>query len=379
MSVKKNQNIRLTSLAATDIGKVRHTNQDSYGSNRGVYVLADGMGGHQGGEVASREAVSTILENDQIKSLNELIRVLSKANQLILKRSKKEPALTGMGTTICVLAEICDDDGNTVLAVANVGDSRVYRFGNGVLTQVSQDHSLVADLVRAGELTPEEAARHPQRNILTRALGIEEQLVIDTWKLLPVVGDRYLLCSDGLFNELEVDQIIEILLSEDLNVDVAQILVRKALEAGGNDNVTVLVVDVEEADHDDPNEWVLPEMFSETSSQPLLSATIHVNIKNFEWKPIAIGFAILLLIVSVFGGIGAYARSGWFIGEQNGNVAIYKGRSSGVLWFDPSLEETTNISLLELSEEARILVVDSIPMGSLSEAKSFIKKINNKN
>ena len=202
MAKKIKENSYISSAGATHIGQVRQTNQDNFASRAGIHVLADGMGGHQGGEVASLEATSTIIESGKINSVADMVKSVSKANQAIIKRSKKDETLLGMGTTVCVLTEILGSDGEIKIAIANVGDSRVYRLGESELTQVTLDHSLVADLVRAGELTQEEASRHPQRNILTRALGIEQDLVIDTWELTPVPGDRYLLCSDGLFNEI---------------------------------------------------------------------------------------------------------------------------------------------------------------------------------
>ena len=215
MSKKRKESSCINAAGVTHIGQVRQTNQDSHASRAGIHVLADGMGGHQGGEVASLEATSTILETGKIDSVADIVKSVSKANQAIIKRANKDETLSGMGTTVCVLTEISGNDGEKKIGIANVGDSRIYRLGGSELTQVTLDHSLVADLVRAGELTQEEASRHPQRNILTRALGIEHDLVIDTWELTPVAGDRYLLCSDGLFNEIDDEKIAEILMKDE--------------------------------------------------------------------------------------------------------------------------------------------------------------------
>ena len=176
---------------------------------------------------------------------------------------------------------------------------------------------MVADLVRAGELTQEEASRHPQRNILTRALGIEHDLVIDTWELTPVAGDRYLLCSDGLFNEIDDEKIAEILIADDELENIAQNLVNSALKAGGHDNITALVVSVTEEIKHENEEWFLNEMVPYPAVKPLLNTSIDQEIRNFDWKPIAICLSTLLLIVSVFTAIGLYARNGWFVGEYN--------------------------------------------------------------
>ena len=194
-----------------------------------------------------------------------LARAVDRANQAVFGRAAGDVDLFGMGTTLCALA-LARSEGGDVLAVANVGDSRVYRYGDGRLTQVSDDHSLVADLVRAGDLTEEEAARHPQRNILTRALGIESALSVDTWELPIQADDRYLLCSDGLFNEIDDDRIAALLAGHDNPELTAATLVRAAVDAGGHDNVTALVVDVDAAPSaQEP--WSLPDVKVEQSSE----------------------------------------------------------------------------------------------------------------
>ena len=280
MAIKREKNSYINAAGASHIGQVRQANQDNYASRAGVHVLADGMGGHQGGEVASLEATSTILESGKISSIAEMVKSVSKANQAIIKRAKKDETLSGMGTTVCVLTEILGSDGEIKIGIANVGDSRVYRLGNSELTQVTLDHSLVADLVRAGELTQEEASRHPQRNILTRALGIEQDLVIDTWELPLVTSDRYLLCSDGLFNEIDDEKIAEILMADEELGKIAENLVINALEAGGNDNITALVVSVVEETEFENENWVLNEMIPYPAVKPLLNPSIDKEIRK---------------------------------------------------------------------------------------------------
>jgi len=377
MSKKRKESSCINAAGATHIGQVRQTNQDSYASRPGIHVLADGMGGHQGGEVASLEATSINLESGKIDSVADMVKSVSKANQAIIKRANRDETLSGMGTTVCILTEILGSDGEIKIGIANVGDSRIYRLGGSELTQVTLDHSLVADLVRSGELTLEEASRHPQRNILTRALGIEQDLIIDTWELAPVAGDRYLLCSDGLFNEIDDEKIAEILIADDELENIAQNLVNSALKAGGHDNITALVVSVAEEIKYENEEWFLNEMVPYPAVKPLLNTSIDQEIRNFDWKPIAICLSTLLLIVSVFTAIGLYARSGWFVGEYNGGVAIYKGQPQGVLWFEPTVERKTQISILDLSKETRQIVVDSISMDSFEEAERFVNEIRN--
>tara|TARA_B100000700_G_C15044602_1_gene857215 strand:+ start:158 stop:1303 length:1146 start_codon:yes stop_codon:yes gene_type:complete len=378
MITKKIRDSYIRAAGATHVGLVRQSNQDNFAFREGTFVLADGMGGHQGGEVASFEATSTILESGKINSVADMVKSVSKANQAILKRAKKEDNLSGMGTTVCVLSEIVGTTGKKRIGIANVGDSRIYRLGKSELTQITQDHSLVGDLVRTGELTQEEAARHPQRNILTRALGIEQDLVIDTWELNPVAGDKYLLCSDGLFNEIDDEKIAQILMEDAELEKIAQNLIDHALEAGGHDNITALVLCVEDQESFEPEDWILSEINQHTVFKSRLNSAVDSEIKNFDWKPVVICMSVLLLIVSVFTAIGLYARSGWFIGEFNGGVAIFKGKSQGVLWFDPTIERKTQISILDLSEETRKIVIDSIAMESLEEAEFFVNNIKNK-
>lgn len=247
------------------MGHVRAINQDDFGAGDDLFVLADGMGGHRGGEVASAEAVAGVLGSFDDRTRAGLARAVDRANQAVFGRAAGDVDLFGMGTTLCALA-LARSEGGDVLAVANVGDSRVYRYGDGRLTQVSDDHSLVADLVRAGDLTEEEAARHPQRNILTRALGIESALSVDTWELPIQADDRYLLCSDGLFNEIDDDRIAALLAGHDNPELTAATLVRAAVDAGGHDNVTALVVDVDAAPSaQEP--WSLPDVKVEQSSE----------------------------------------------------------------------------------------------------------------
>lgn len=247
------------------MGRVRAINQDDFGAGDDLFVLADGMGGHRGGEVASAEAVAGVLGSFDERTRAGLARAVDRANQAVFGRAAGDVDLFGMGTTLCALA-LARSEGGDVLAVANVGDSRVYRYGDGRLTQVSDDHSLVADLVRAGDLTEEEAARHPQRNILTRALGIESALSVDTWELSIQADDRYLLCSDGLFNEIDDDRIAALLAGHDNPELTAATLVRAAVDAGGHDNVTALVVDVDAAPSaQEP--WSLPDVKVEQSSE----------------------------------------------------------------------------------------------------------------
>ena len=365
--------IRLKHAGATHVGRVRHSNQDFRDSTQELHVLADGMGGHQGGEVAASIAVSTTLSQFKNPSRVALIRAVAFANSAILERSTADKSLSGMGTTLCALAAVVGESGLDGLAVVNVGDSRIYRWARGELFQVTEDHSLVADLVRSGELTVEEAARHPQRNILTRALGINHDLIVDTWELIPVIGDRYLLCSDGLFNELSDERISELLeVHKDPSV-LAQELVDRAVDSGGHDNVTVGVVDVVNAPEDVSDDWVLPLSRPEKVTDLYLGKRQSLN--QFSWRLTAFIVSSVFLIAVLFSVIGVYARSGWFVGEYDGGVALFKGKPSGILWFDPTVERIARVSILDLPEAHRYAVLENIPVDSEEEGRDLIENL----
>lgn len=228
--------------AATDVGQLREVNQDSFLATDGLAVVADGMGGHRGGEVASAIAVTSLRASFSESTLDSLTDGVARANGEIRAQAAHDPSLHGMGTTLCALAIIDHPDAEK-LAIVNVGDSRAYVFVDGEMTQVTEDHSLVEALVREGRLTPEEAETHPQRNILTRALGVADSVEVDQFVIDPMPEARFLLCSDGLFNEVGHDEIARVLgETSDPNV-AAQILVDAANRGGGRDNITAVIVD----------------------------------------------------------------------------------------------------------------------------------------
>ncbi|MFN3219144.1 MAG: Stp1/IreP family PP2C-type Ser/Thr phosphatase [Acidimicrobiales bacterium] len=233
--------------AVTDVGRVREINQDAVHAEDGLFIVADGMGGHRGGEVASAVAIESMTDGGQAPTtLDQLLGRVHEANAAIIERAAGDVELAGMGTTICAVAML-RDPGETQpsrLGIVNVGDSRVYRFADDQLVQVTEDHSLVETLVREGRITPDEARSHPQRNILTRALGIGHDLQVDYWELPIHLGDVYLLCSDGLFNEVSDDEIAATIRRLDDPSQVVDELVRMANEGGSRDNVSVVVAAV---------------------------------------------------------------------------------------------------------------------------------------
>jgi protein phosphatase len=237
--------MRLVFAAATDVGRMRKNNEDSYLSSKPVAAVADGMGGHSAGEVASAIAIEELAAlgrrgpwANETDATDDLKQAILRANRRIREMAASDRKLNGMGTTLVALLE----DGDMV-HVANVGDSRGYLLRQGELSQVTVDHSLVQELVDDGRLSPEDAERHPQRSVITRALGIDPEVEFDlfTYKLL--VGDRLLLCSDGLSDVVEPAQIRKVLLRVRSAQRAARELVTVANDQGGPDNITVIVVD----------------------------------------------------------------------------------------------------------------------------------------
>lgn len=223
--------------AASDVGRVRRANEDAYYVRAPLFVVADGMGGAQAGEVASRIASQAFAAglDESLSPERRLANVVAAANREIHDKSVSDPAMQGMGTT---LTAVLLGDGD--LTVAHVGDSRAYRLRDGELTRLTQDHSVVGEMVRRGALSETEAERHPQRSILTRALGPEREVAVDTLSHAVRAGDVYLLCSDGLTAMVDEAAIAEAMGSGGAMRAVAERLIARANDAGGVDNITVV-------------------------------------------------------------------------------------------------------------------------------------------
>jgi protein phosphatase len=230
-------------IEKTHTGLQRRDNEDNSFARAPVFVVADGMGGAQAGEVASQIAVDAFAQGlpEDGSPEERLAARAREANQRIYELSRQQRERAGMGTTLTA-AYLGDDD----LAIAHVGDSRAYLFRDGELTQLTRDHSLVDDLVKLGKLTEEQAAEHPQRSIITRALGPEAYVEVDTWSYPVRGGDIVMLCSDGLTTMVSKDRVAEILGSANGLAATAEALIDAANRAGGRDNVTVVLVRLEE-------------------------------------------------------------------------------------------------------------------------------------
>ena len=221
----------------THVGRVRKINEDSVLVRNRLFVVADGMGGHQAGEVASDLAVRTLAAVCQKRAdLGVLEKAVLQANGAILLRAQGSDACKGMGTTLTALWA-----GKQRVFIAHVGDSRAYRLRSGVFTQLTQDHSIVAELMRKGILTPEEARSHPYRNVITRALGTNATVEVDMLELDRRKGDMYLICSDGLTGMVEEAKILTCLQTMTLN-QAADELLDSALKAGGTDNISFILI-----------------------------------------------------------------------------------------------------------------------------------------
>lgn len=249
--------MRLEYATQSDTGRVRENNEDCFGAfvpdeeaalrSRGaLFVVADGMGGHRGGEIASRIAVRTIgqahADSDGVEPVEMLVNAFGEANAAIYEEASSDPGLMGMGTT-CTALLLRGGHGH----LAHVGDSRAYVRRGGVLRQITQDHSLVGEMVRSGIITDEDARTHPKRNVITRSLGVQESIETDTPDSPFVVeaGDTFLLCSDGLTSYAQDDDIDEAL-EGNSPVETCRALVDLANARGGRDNITLVVVIVHE-------------------------------------------------------------------------------------------------------------------------------------
>jgi protein phosphatase len=244
-------------FSLTDVGRQRNANEDAYFVLDPVYAVADGMGGARAGEVAAKNAVDELagLGGGRPVSEKELAVAVEHANSRIHELSRKDEALAGMGTTVTAIAV-----GEREVAIAHVGDSRAYRLRDGELERLTHDHSLVDEMVRAGKLTPEEAEVHPQRSIITRALGPEPAVEVERMSYPARAGDVYLICSDGLTTMVPEDGLGSILRARSSLKQAATELVRAANEAGGRDNITVVLFRLGEEGEGDAEGTAQPTM-----------------------------------------------------------------------------------------------------------------------
>jgi PPM family protein phosphatase len=305
--------VRLRVGARTDVGRVREGNEDGFVAAEPLFAVADGMGGHQGGEVASKVALETLQK--AADGTADLAEVVQEANRAVFTRASQDPALLGMGTTLtAVLVE------EHRLHLAHVGDSRMYLARDGRLERITRDHTVVEEMVEQGRLTPEEAAIHPQRSIVTRALGVEEDIQVDELDLDVRPGDRVLLCSDGLTGMVDEGEILR-LLTEHRDAQAAtDALVDAANRAGGQDNITAVILDVVGDD-------------TGTAPQAAVTETVgrprgrEPSGRRRRWGRAVASVAVVLILVggALFVLKRFWVDRQWYVGESSGRVALYQG------------------------------------------------------
>lgn len=337
--------------AKTDVGCVREHNEDSFIAATPLFVVADGMGGHEAGEVASEIAIRTMLEKaPNGPDGDALANAVRAANTAIISAAANGTGRPGMGTTMTA-AQIFDDQ----LIIAQVGDSRAYLLHEGTLQRVTRDHSLVADLVEQGRLTEEEARVHPQRSVITRALGSDVTVDPDIYILRVSHGDRLLLCSDGLSSMVEDSTIAAVLRSNDDPQSCCDALIREALAAGGMDNVTCVVVD--------PLREPLNKSASSSAAKWLKA---HL-------APIAFALIFVAIVLGGICGAYAYAQNSFYVIAQDGVVCVYRGLPGSFAGMQLSwLEEQTNIPISKLAPTTASRLEGGMSVGSLEEAEQLI-------
>ena len=401
--------------AVSHVGKIRSNNQDSGYAGRELFVVADGMGGHAGGDVASAIAVNRILEADgEYDTASEaefaLQSALIAANSLLAETVFEHPELTGMGTTVSALMRVGDE-----MAIAHIGDSRIYLFRDGELSQISVDHTFVQRLVDSGRITEEEAMVHPRRSVLMRVLGdVDASPEIDTLTLATRPGDRWLICSDGLSGVVKHDDLLAALATRDAPKQVADRLLKQSLDAGAPDNVTVVIVDIGDVARGDVvkepitvGSAAAPLQFGEakptTRAARLPTLRLHpvrpatgpthfepqsddyldelieederrARRRRLTWM---IGLAVLVIAIVLAVLIGyQWTQSRFFVGESAGNVAIYQGvqQNLGPIVLSHVYEES-DVPVKSLPQYDKQLVQQTINADDLAAARAIVDQL----
>jgi len=330
----------------SDVGRVRTHNEDAVLLSPPLFAVADGLGGHQAGEIASTVAIEALMANAprraDAKSLGRAVRA---ANKEVIEAAREGYGRSGMGTTLT--AAIVE---GTHIAVAHVGDSRAYVYHDNTLEPITFDHSMVADMVRQGTLTEAEAREHPQRSIITRALGSDMNMYADTFEVDAKPGDRLLLCSDGLTAMLTDAQIADIVGSYRDHSSTVRALVDAANAAGGHDNISVVVVEITEEAHG------IAE--GRRPGRGWVAGLIWV-------------FAALALVALAFLGVYQYAQSKAYVVSESGTVSLYRGMPGTIAgmklrWLEE--ESTITARSLDPVTSARLaqgIQVESVTAGYL--------------
>ena len=357
--------------AATDTGNLRGQNEDSHIAQQGLFAVADGMGGHNAGEVASAMAIEYLrgVALGGVASAEAFAQVVRDLNNAIFSAATATTDQRGMGTTLtaaALLETTSETDQPSQIVIANVGDSRTYLLRSGELRQLSVDHSYVQELVTEGLLTIDEARTHPRRNIVTRALGIDAQVSVDTWTIPMFDGDRFMLCSDGLVDEVPLNEITEMMREHTTPQQVAERLVTAAKWHGGRDNITVIVLDVS-INAATTEVVAAPDITPDTASESTTSNKKRV-------------FALVVVVLLCISGFIAVRqqRSGYFVAFTNSSssatIAIYKGQPDGLLWIKPTVVEVSTTKRVAMQSGFQREIDRVLQFDSLDKARSYLKK-----
>ena len=384
--------MRLVFGAATDVGRVRDRNDDGYliDESIGLFALADGMGGHRSGDVASATALETL--RAAVGSGNPVREAIEDANRAVYAKALTDSSLSGMGTTLTAGTLV---SGGTLL-IGHVGDSRAYLLRDGSLSQITTDHSHVEELVRGGKITEDEAAVHPMRSVITRAIGIEDDVDVDMYPVELHVGDRVLLCSDGLTDMLH-ESAIEAELRREPDVSrAATHLVDEANRAGGVDNITVVVIGVadeeqrDSAPDDDSSAAVAapasePAPAREPEPRPEADGADDRDAREARgtrsgrtrrWGRVALWvIPVILILVVAVGAVGWYARKDYFVGVDNRRVTVFKGVPDGLFVWDPTVERKTTLDVDDLRQAELASVRDEPTFSSLDDANAYVARL----
>jgi len=349
---------------ATDTGNVRPQNEDAYVTSEQLFAVADGMGGHNAGEVASALATSLLLERAAGQTLTPewFVDAITVINRTIHESAAESTERRGMGTTICALALVQPQEESSEpqqVALANVGDSRIYLARSGTFRQLSVDHSYVQELVTEGLITEEEARVHPRRNIVTRALGIDDRVAVDSWLIPLFSGDRFILCSDGLVDEVPTADIAALAAQQKEPQIIADALVALAKRNGGRDNITVVVVDA----------------IGDTPQSFIGESALETHLTRSKKKSIlGVGVALALLVSLAI--TGRNARSGYFLTFENSSptssVCIDHGASDRVLWFTPTRELCSDLVRNDLIPALQRQIENRFRFTTILDAQRYI-------